>query len=73
MKNEPQIEIVTCEDKMIEMLYKKIKDMRNIVTLAQEIFLLSSKQKYAQQTSQYSPNKTTMQSIVPSNITQMDY
>ena len=43
MKTEPMVEIVTCEDKMIELLYKKIKDMRNIVSLAQEIFLLSSK------------------------------
>ena len=67
MKIEPQIEIVTCEDKMIEILQKKIKDMRNIVTVAQEIFLLSSKQKYAN--SQYSPSKTTLQT----NVSQIDY
>lgn len=46
MKIDPQVEIVTCEDKMIELLHQKVNDMRHIVSLAQEIFLLSSKQKY---------------------------
>ena len=31
---DPKLELITCEDKMIEHLYSKIKDMRHIVTLA---------------------------------------
>lgn len=38
--------VITCEDKLIQMVMDKIKTMRGLISLASEIFLLSNKQKY---------------------------
>lgn len=49
MHNNERIQsqhVITCEDKLIQMVMEKIKTMRGLISLASEIFLLSNKQKY---------------------------
>jgi hypothetical protein len=53
-------ENMTCESKLISSVSENVKELKNLISLASEIFLLSSKFKYGLgSNSGHSPNKLT--------------
>jgi hypothetical protein len=64
-------ENMTCESKLISSVSENVKELKNLISLASEIFLLSSKFKYGLgSNSGHSPNKLTGSS---SNFSPSDF